>query len=233
MSCSGLSPRAGSGSTRAATGPEAALEKIHRVLPATLGAGSRRSRRRSRSPAATAGVPVDGATCSCSPTRSGAGTACTRRTRSYSGERSQRELSPHGLVVHSGRWYLAAHDHGPGRPADVSRRPDGRPSIRDAAARRRTSSMRSRTCAVARERAMAWEVECCSTSRWPSRRADPVDARRARRAGRADAAPHARRLARLDGRCWPVSAAASRVDQPPELRDSVRSLAARLVSQVS
>jgi predicted DNA-binding transcriptional regulator YafY len=31
--------------------------------------------------------------------------------RSFSGERTRRELSPHGLVVHSGRWYLAAHDH--------------------------------------------------------------------------------------------------------------------------
>src|SRR6185503_20872500 len=31
--------------------------------------------------------------------------------RVFSGERSTRELSPHGLVVHAGRWYLAAHDH--------------------------------------------------------------------------------------------------------------------------
>ena len=31
--------------------------------------------------------------------------------RSYSGEETRRELSPHGLVVHSGRWYLAAYDH--------------------------------------------------------------------------------------------------------------------------
>ena len=31
--------------------------------------------------------------------------------RSYSGDQTRRELSPHGLVVHSGRWYLAAHDH--------------------------------------------------------------------------------------------------------------------------
>ena len=34
--------------------------------------------------------------------------------RSFAGERSTRELSPHGLVVHAGRWYLAAHDHGRG-----------------------------------------------------------------------------------------------------------------------
>jgi predicted DNA-binding transcriptional regulator YafY len=32
--------------------------------------------------------------------------------RSFSGERTRRELSPHGLVVHAGRWYLAAYDHG-------------------------------------------------------------------------------------------------------------------------
>ena len=31
--------------------------------------------------------------------------------RTFSGEESERELSPHGLVVHKGRWYLAAHDH--------------------------------------------------------------------------------------------------------------------------
>jgi predicted DNA-binding transcriptional regulator YafY len=32
--------------------------------------------------------------------------------RSFGGEKTNRELSPYGLVVHSGRWYLAAHDHG-------------------------------------------------------------------------------------------------------------------------
>jgi predicted DNA-binding transcriptional regulator YafY len=31
--------------------------------------------------------------------------------RSFTGERSRRELSPHGLVMHAGRWYLAAYDH--------------------------------------------------------------------------------------------------------------------------
>jgi predicted DNA-binding transcriptional regulator YafY len=33
------------------------------------------------------------------------------RYRSFAGELTERELSPHGLVVHAGRWYLAAHDH--------------------------------------------------------------------------------------------------------------------------
>jgi predicted DNA-binding transcriptional regulator YafY len=31
--------------------------------------------------------------------------------RTHAGERSRRELSPHGLVFHAGRWYLAAFDH--------------------------------------------------------------------------------------------------------------------------
>jgi predicted DNA-binding transcriptional regulator YafY len=31
--------------------------------------------------------------------------------RTFDGDESERELSPHGLVVHRGRWYLAAHDH--------------------------------------------------------------------------------------------------------------------------
>jgi predicted DNA-binding transcriptional regulator YafY len=31
--------------------------------------------------------------------------------RSFSGEATRRDVSPYGLVVHSGRWYLAAHDH--------------------------------------------------------------------------------------------------------------------------
>jgi predicted DNA-binding transcriptional regulator YafY len=33
------------------------------------------------------------------------------RYTSYSGEETQREISPYGLVVHGGRWYLAAYDH--------------------------------------------------------------------------------------------------------------------------
>jgi predicted DNA-binding transcriptional regulator YafY len=31
--------------------------------------------------------------------------------RAFSGDQTRRVLSPLGLVVHSGRWYLAAHDH--------------------------------------------------------------------------------------------------------------------------
>jgi predicted DNA-binding transcriptional regulator YafY len=98
-----------SGSADAAEG---ALSKIHRVLPdglrrrvealeATLDFTSR----------ATRGAPVGGNTVLL------LADAIRRRRRvrgtyrAFSGAETRREVSPHGLVVHSGRWYLAAHDH--------------------------------------------------------------------------------------------------------------------------
>jgi predicted DNA-binding transcriptional regulator YafY len=91
---------------------DGALAKIHRVLPDAL-------RRRVESlettlgftTPATTGAPVAGDTVLL------LAEAIRRRRRvragyrSFAGEQTQRELSPHGLVVHSGRWYLAAHDH--------------------------------------------------------------------------------------------------------------------------
>ena len=92
---------------------DGALAKIHRVLPDTL-------RRRVEALEAALGFT--------SPELEGtlvAGDALLRlaeairrrlrvrtRYRSYEGEETLRELSPHGLVVHAGRWYLAAYDHG-------------------------------------------------------------------------------------------------------------------------
>jgi predicted DNA-binding transcriptional regulator YafY len=89
-----------------------ALAKIHRVLPAPL-------RRRVEALEATLGftastrsaVPVSGAAVLL------LADAIRRRRRvrttyhSFAGAESRREVSPYGLVVHSGRWYLAAHDH--------------------------------------------------------------------------------------------------------------------------
>jgi predicted DNA-binding transcriptional regulator YafY len=91
---------------------DGALTKIHRVLPDAL-------RRRVEAlettlgftTPATAGAPVAGEAVLL------LAEAIRRRRRvravyrSFAGEETQRELSPHGLVVHSGRWYLAAHDH--------------------------------------------------------------------------------------------------------------------------
>jgi len=92
---------------------DGAFTKIRRVLPDTL-------RRRVEALETTLGFT--------SPATTGApvagdavlmlADAIRRRRRvragyrSFDGERTNRDLSPYGLVVHSGRWYLAAHDHG-------------------------------------------------------------------------------------------------------------------------
>jgi predicted DNA-binding transcriptional regulator YafY len=91
---------------------EGARAKLHRVLPATL---RRQVEALERSLGFTA-PPLTGV-----PPQSDAvldlADAISRRRRvrlaylSHEGERSQRRISPYGLVVHSGRWYLAAHDH--------------------------------------------------------------------------------------------------------------------------
>ncbi|HJR94534.1 MAG TPA: YafY family protein [Gaiellaceae bacterium] len=91
---------------------EGALGKIHRVLPDGL-------RRRVEALEETLdftsssrqGAPVKGETVLV------LAEAIRRRRRlrltyrAFSGDETRRELSPHGLVVHSARWYLAGHDH--------------------------------------------------------------------------------------------------------------------------
>ena len=91
---------------------EGALAKIHRVLPDGL-------RRRVEALEATLDftarprqpAPVTGNTVLV------LADAIRRRHRvrvtyrAFSGDETRRELSPHGLVVHSGRWYVVAHDH--------------------------------------------------------------------------------------------------------------------------
>ena len=90
-----------------------ALAKVFRVLPTEL-------RRRSEAlehalgftGEAAGGAPVAGEDVLL------LADAIRRRQRvragytSFAGERNRRELSPYGLVVHAGRWYLAAFDHG-------------------------------------------------------------------------------------------------------------------------
>jgi predicted DNA-binding transcriptional regulator YafY len=91
---------------------EGALLKIHRVLPdglrrrvealeATLDFTSR----------ATRPAPVRGDTVLLLADVIRRRRRVRGTYRSFSGDETRRELSPHGLVVHSGRWYLAAHDH--------------------------------------------------------------------------------------------------------------------------
>jgi predicted DNA-binding transcriptional regulator YafY len=92
---------------------EGALEKIHRVLPAEL---RRRVEALERTLGFTAGptsgAPVPGETVLLLADAVRRGRRVRATYRSYAGESSRRELSPFGLVVHAGRWYLAAHDHG-------------------------------------------------------------------------------------------------------------------------
>jgi predicted DNA-binding transcriptional regulator YafY len=97
----------------ATDGVEGALAKIHRVLPDAV---------RSRVEALETTLGFTTAPESTQPVAAGAALlladAIRRRRRihgryrTFAGDESRRELSPLGLVVHSGRWYLAAHDHG-------------------------------------------------------------------------------------------------------------------------
>lgn len=91
---------------------EGALAKIHRVLPDLL--------RRRVEALETAlgfttsprdGAPVAGDTVLLLAEAVRRARRVRTAYRSFSGERTRRELSPYGLVVHAGRWYLAAHDH--------------------------------------------------------------------------------------------------------------------------
>ena len=95
-----------------ASGADGALAKIHRVLPEVL---------RRRVEALEAALAFTGRPSSASPpageTTLGLADAIRGRRRvrvsyrSFGGELTKRELSPYGLVVHAGRWYLAAYDH--------------------------------------------------------------------------------------------------------------------------
>lgn len=103
--------RLGLGATEEAA--DGALGKIHRVLPEAL-------RRRVEAleetlgftSGAEAGAPVATEAALLLAGAIRRRRRVTARYRSFEGAESERELSPHGLVVHSGRWYLAAHDHG-------------------------------------------------------------------------------------------------------------------------
>jgi predicted DNA-binding transcriptional regulator YafY len=94
-------------------GTDGALLKIHRVLPDAL-----RRRIEALEAALTFTAPAIDGEPPAGETALLLAEAIRRRRRveiayrSFAGEASKRELSPYGLVVHAGRWYLAAHDHG-------------------------------------------------------------------------------------------------------------------------
>jgi predicted DNA-binding transcriptional regulator YafY len=107
----GLLATRGSGADGSPDAVDGALAKINRVLPATLRRQVEALEETLSFTRTTGAAPADAAAVLM------LADAIRRRRRiliayrTFSGEESERELSPHGLVVHSGRWYLAAHDH--------------------------------------------------------------------------------------------------------------------------
>jgi predicted DNA-binding transcriptional regulator YafY len=100
------------GLTSSAESVDGALAKIHRVLPDAL-------RRRVEAleetldftSSARQGAPVKGETVLVLADAIRRRRRLRMTYRAFSGDQTRRELSPHGLVVHSGRWYLAGYDH--------------------------------------------------------------------------------------------------------------------------
>ncbi|HET6174432.1 MAG TPA: YafY family protein [Gaiellales bacterium] len=91
---------------------DGALAKILRVLPAPLRSQVEALEQTLGFTAAPGSSPVGGAVALT------LADAIRRRRRvrfgyrAFSGAASRRDVSPHGLVVHARRWYLAAYDHG-------------------------------------------------------------------------------------------------------------------------
>ena len=91
---------------------EGALAKIHRVLPdgapATRGGARGDARLHVER---EQGAPVKGETVLVLAEAIRRRRRLRMTYRAFSGDETRRELSPHGLVVHSARWYLAGYDH--------------------------------------------------------------------------------------------------------------------------
>jgi predicted DNA-binding transcriptional regulator YafY len=87
-----------------------ALAKINRVLPAPLRARTESLERVAFT--SPAGVAPAGDTVLMLVDAARRQRRVTARYVSHGGAETNRELSPYGVVVHGGRWYLAAYDHG-------------------------------------------------------------------------------------------------------------------------
>jgi len=90
---------------------DGALAKINRVLPTTLRRQVEALEETLSFTRTTGAAPADAAAVLLLADAIRRRRRLTIAYRTFAGEESERELSPHGLVVHSGRWYLAAHDH--------------------------------------------------------------------------------------------------------------------------
>ena len=95
-------------------GPDAvdgALAKINRVLPSTLRRQVEALEETLGFTRTRGGAPADAARVLLLADAIRRRRRLRTSYRSFSGEETEREVSPHGLVVHYGRWYLSAYDH--------------------------------------------------------------------------------------------------------------------------
>ena len=214
---------------------DGALAKINRVLPSTLRRQVEALEETLGFTRTTGGAPADAAAVLL------LADAIRRRRRlriayrTFAGDESERELSPYGLVVHSGRWYLAAHDHSRDdlRTFRVDRM--SRTALVDAAGVPPPEGFDA-VAHVTRSLASVpwkWEVEVlldlpidAAARRIPATLAELID----------DPEGTLLRM-RVDSLDWMATVLAGlgcgfTIRRPDELRTSVRALADRLASQV-
>jgi predicted DNA-binding transcriptional regulator YafY len=224
--------------SRADGSPDAvdgALTKINRVLPTTLRRQVEALEETLSFTRTTGAAPADAAAVLL------LADAIRRRRRlhiayrTFAGDESERELSPHGLVVHSGRWYLAAFDHTRDdlRTFRVDRM--WRTSLADASCVDPPEGFDA-VAYVSHSLASVpwtWEVEAlldlpidAAARRIPATLAELIDE------------PEGTLLRmRVDSLDWMATVLAGlgcdfTIRRPDELRESVRSLAERLAAQV-
>jgi predicted DNA-binding transcriptional regulator YafY len=221
----------------ATDGVDGALAKIHRVLPDAV---------RSRVEALESTLGFTTAPETAPPVSGGAALlladAVRRRRRicvryrTFDGNESRRELSPLGLVVHSGRWYLAAHDHG---RDDLRTFRVDRISEAEVAEGTAASPPQGFDAVAHVRRSLAsvpwpWEVEVLLDLA-PERAAERLPATLAELAPEGDGTVLRMRVSSLD---WMAGVLAGlgcsfTVRRPAELRASVEALARSLAESVS
>jgi predicted DNA-binding transcriptional regulator YafY len=95
-------------------GPDAvdgALAKINRVLPSTLRRQVEALEETLAFTRSRGGAPADAARVLLLADAIRRRRRLRMSYRTFAGDESERELSPYGLVVHRGRWYVSAYDH--------------------------------------------------------------------------------------------------------------------------
>lgn len=200
-----------------------ALAKINRVLPARL-----RSRTESleevafTSPPGTAPAGETVLTLAEAARRA---RRVTARYTSHDGTQTQRELSPYGVVVHQGRWYLAAYDH-------------ARDDLRTFRVDRMTDV---KIGGAGRERPERFDAEghvLRSFARVPWTHEVVVDLAERREVPLAEVTPEGRLTMRVESLDYMARVLASldcdfAIVRPDELRDAVRRLSDRLRAAAS